>query len=224
VAATIAVQCRSINVEYRSASGSTAALDGVDLTVERGLMTVVAGPSGSGKSSLLRVIAGLQRPTSGSVVIGGRDVSRLRSGARRRLRRTAMGIVVQNPSDNLIEYLTAVEQVRLAARLRGTDPAEAAELLRTVGLADRAACLPAELSGGEQQRVAFAAAAVGSPLLLLADEPTAQLDDTSGRSLLDAVRGLIDAGTTVVMASHDLDAIAAADHVVRLRDGRVVER
>jgi putative ABC transport system ATP-binding protein len=134
-----------------------------------------------------------------------------------------MGIVLQNPADNLVEYLRAIEQVQLSARLRRVDPSEAHELLATVGLADRASCYPAELSGGEQQRVAFAAAAVGRPLVLLADEPTAQLDAVAGQHLLEAVRRLVDRGSTAVLASHDPAAIAAADDVVRLLDGRVVD-
>jgi ABC-type lipoprotein export system ATPase subunit len=135
-----------------------------------------------------------------------------------------MGIVLQSPADNLVEYLRAIEQVELSAQLRGTDPAEAADLIGAVGLADRADSYPAELSGGEQQRVAFAAAAAGEPRILLADEPTAQLDAVAGQALIDAVRALVARGTTVVIASHDAAVIAAADHVLRLRDGRVVDR
>jgi putative ABC transport system ATP-binding protein len=134
-----------------------------------------------------------------------------------------MSVVLQNPADNLVAYLRAHEQVELAARLRRADPSEAQELLAAVGLTDRTSCFPAQLSGGEQQRVAFAAAAIGPPLVLLADEPTAQLDAASGQRLLDAVRRLVDRGTTVVLASHDAAAIAAADRVVRLLDGRVVD-
>jgi putative ABC transport system ATP-binding protein len=217
-----AVECRGLAVDYRAAEGTVPALRDVDVTFGTGRFAVVAGPSGSGKSSLLRVLAGLQQPRAGSVLLGGVDLVHRRAGARRRLRRSSMGIVLQNPADNLVEYLRADEQVRLAARLRGVDTSEVPELLAAVDLAHRAACLPAELSGGEQQRVAFAAAAVGRPLLLLADEPTAQLDTVAGQHLLAAVRQLVDRGTTVVMASHDPAAIAAADDVVRLLDGQVV--
>jgi ABC-type lipoprotein export system ATPase subunit len=218
------VACRDLSVDYRTASGTVPALHEVDVDVGRGRLTVLAGPSGSGKSSFLRVLAGLQRPRAGSVVLRGQDIAHLRSGPRRRLRRSAMGIVLQNPSDNLVEYLRAIEQIRLAARLRRVDSSEAPELLDAVGLGDRATARLSELSGGEQQRIAFAAAAVGQPLLLLADEPTAQLDTVAGQHLLESVRRLVDRGSTVVLASHDPAVIDAADDVVRLLDGQVVDR
>ena len=216
-------RCLGVTVDYRTAAGASRALSAVDAEVAAGRLTVVAGPSGSGKSSLLRVLAGLLRPRSGSVLVDGVDLTRLRTGARRRRRRRAMGIVLQDPADNLVEYLGAREQIELAARLRGVDASDAAALLATVGLAERVDSRPAELSGGEQQRVAFAAAAVGTPSLLLADEPTAQLDAASGAALLDAMRGLVDGGATLVVTSHDPAVIAAADHAVHLREGRVVE-
>jgi ABC-type lipoprotein export system ATPase subunit len=133
-----------------------------------------------------------------------------------------MGIVRQDPADNLVDYLDALEQVELAARLRGSDPEEAAALLEVVGLTDRAHDRPAELSGGEQQRVAFAAGAVGRPVLLLADEPTAELDGGSGARLIESMRELVRRGSTLVVASHDPAVMAAADDLVSLRDGRVV--
>jgi ABC-type lipoprotein export system ATPase subunit len=215
-------RCRGLSVDYRTAAGVSHALSEVDVDFERGRLSVIAGPSGSGKSSLLRVLAGLHRPTTGTVVIDGADVTRLRAGPLRRLRRRAMGIVLQDPSDNLIEYLSAVEQVELAARLRGVDTGGAGALLDAVGLAGRSGSHPAELSGGEQQRVAFAAAAVGAPALLLADEPTAQLDSTAGAGLIEAMRRLVALGATLVVTSHDAAVIGAADHLVTLRDGQVV--
>jgi putative ABC transport system ATP-binding protein len=219
-----AAVCRALTVDYRTATGAVAALRAVDLTIQRDRLTVVAGPSGSGKSSLLRVLAGLLRPSAGCVMVGDEDIARLRAGPRRRLRRSTMGIVLQDPADNLVEYLRAREQVELSARLRRADPSEAPELLAAVGLTDRTTSFPHELSGGEQQRVAFAAAAVGRPLLLLADEPTAQLDAAAGQHLLEAVRQLVHRGSTAVLASHDPAAIEAADDVVWLLDGRVVDR
>jgi ABC-type lipoprotein export system ATPase subunit len=198
------------------------ALAEVDATFDRGRLSVVAGPSGSGKSSLLRVLAGLHRPSAGTVEVDGIELTRLRTGARRRLRRHAMGIVLQDPADNLVEYLTAREQVELAARLRRVDASLALGLLDAVGLRDRADSRPAALSGGEQQRVGFAAAAIGQPTLLLADEPTAQLDAVAGAQLVAAMRRLVKLGATLVVASHDPTVIDAGDHVLTLRDGRVV--
>ena len=220
-ASDLAASCDGVSVDYRTASGVVPALRDVDAAFARGRFSAVAGASGSGKSSLLRVLGGLQRPTAGRITVDGTELTRLRAGALRRLRRVAMGIVLQDPADNLVEYLSAVAQVELAARLRGTDSEEAAGLLDAVGLAPRADCMPEELSGGEQQRVAFAAAAVGRPALLLADEPTGELDAVAAGSLVDAMRGLIDGGATLVVASHDPAVIGAADHFVTLRDGRV---
>lgn len=218
----LVLAARGLTVEYRTAAGAATALHQVDLDVPHRALTVVAGPSGSGKSSLLRVVAGLQRPTAGQVDVGGVDLWSLRSGPRRRLRRNLMGIVLQAPADNLVDHLTALEQVELAARLRGAGHGDARDLLDAVGLADRVGCRPAALSGGEQQRVAFAAAAVGRPSVLLADEPTAQLDTAAGHALVGALRALVDRGTTVLVASHDAEVIGAADHLVTLADGRRV--
>jgi ABC-type lipoprotein export system ATPase subunit len=209
-------------VDYRLASGTVPALRGVDAEFERGRLSVITGPSGSGKSSLLRVLAGLQQPAAGQVEVDGTDLTRLRGRQRRWLRRRQLGVVLQDPADNLVAYLRAREQVALAARLRGADAGAAPALLDAVGLADRADCYPAELSGGEQQRVAFAAGAIGRPTLLLADEPTAELDADSAATLVSIMRGLVDRGVTLVVSSHDPAVVVAADDVVALRDGRVV--
>jgi len=217
-----AARCAGLDVDYVLPAGEVVhALRQVDAAFPRGRLSVVAGPSGSGKSSLLRVLSGLQRPRSGRIEIGGVDLTGLREARRRWLRRRTMGIVLQDPADNLVEYLRAHEQVELAARLRGADPAETAQVLDVVGLTDRAGSYPRELSGGEQQRVAFAAAAIGPPAVLLADEPTAELDGDAGATLVQAMQRLVEEGATLVVASHDPAVIAAADHPVTLRDGRV---
>jgi putative ABC transport system ATP-binding protein len=217
----VAARCRALDVEYSVASGTVLALRGVEASFERARLSVITGESGSGKSSLLRTLAGLQRPHAGHIEIGGRDITRLRPRDRRWLRRRELGVVLQDPADNLVAYLRAGEQVELAARLRGADRAEAPVLLDAVGLAGRHDRFPAELSGGEQQRVAFAAGAIGLPTLLLADEPTAELDAVAGATLVSIMRELVGRGATLVVASHDAAVVAAADHVVNLRDGRV---
>jgi ABC-type lipoprotein export system ATPase subunit len=211
-----------VTVRYPTRTGVVEAVRDVDAAFGRGRLTVLAGPSGSGKSSLLRTLAGLQAPARGSAVVDGVDLARLSAGVRRRFRRRAIGVVLEEPAANLLPRLRAEEQVTLAARLRGTPAGEAAELLGLLGLAERRRSYPEQLSGGEQQRVAFAAAAVGSPALLLADEPTAALDNRSAALVIEAMRHLVAAGRTLVAASHDPDVIAAADAVVALRDGRVV--
>jgi ABC-type lipoprotein export system ATPase subunit len=222
VLARTAAECHDLTVRHATAAGIVDALTDVSLTVAPHRLTVVAGPSGSGKSTLLRVLAGLQPPSEGRVLVDGADLDAIGARGRRRLRRRSIGIVLQNPGDNLVEYLSAIEQVRLAAQLRGSDRAEAERLLAAVGLSDRADRHPAELSGGEQQRTAFAAAVVGQPTLLLADEPTAQLDSRAAHDLVAAVRALVEQGCTALLASHDQTVIEAADDVVWLRDGRRV--
>ena len=214
----IALRCRALTVDH----GAVHAVRGIDVDIRQGRLTVVAGPSGSGKSSLLRALAGLDRAGSGTIEVAGADVTRWRAARRRRHRRQVMGIVLQEPAHNLLPYLTAREQLLLAARLRGAGGDDVDDLLATVGLAALADARPAALSGGEQQRVAFAAAAVGSPSIVLADEPTAALDADAGARLVDAMRALLARGSTIVVTSHDGSVIEAADDLVELRDGVVV--
>ncbi|MEU1176718.1 ABC transporter ATP-binding protein [Streptomyces sp. NPDC005820] len=219
---THAVQLTSVSRRYGAVDAPVAALDDVTLTLPRGSFTAVMGPSGSGKSTLLQCAAGLDRPTSGSVRIGGTELTALSERRLTLLRRERIGFVFQ--SYNLLPALTAAQNVALPLRLAGRRPAKAEvrEALRRVGLADRAGHRPAELSGGQQQRVALARALITRPEVLFGDEPTGALDSTTGREVLILLRGLADAhGQTVVMVTHDPVAASYADRVVFLVDGRV---
>lgn len=217
----LVVRCRGLCADYRTAAGTAPALRDVDAEVRRGRFTVVAGPSGSGKSTLLRILAGRLRPTAGEVEVVGVPLAGLHHRARRRLRRRSLGIVLQQPAANLLEGLTLLEQVELAARLRGVSGSEVPRLLAAVGLEGLGDLPVGALSGGQQQRGAFAAAAVGSPDLLLADEPTAQLDASAGHDLIEAMRALAGQGGTLIVASHDPAVIDAADDRIVLERGRV---
>jgi putative ABC transport system ATP-binding protein len=201
------------------------ALRGVTLSLPRGSFTALMGPSGSGKSTLLRLLACIDRADAGRVEIDGTEVTRLSRARRVRLRRKRLGFMFQSPPDNLLEYLTVRQHLQLGARLRGLsrrDP-QIDELLDALGLTSRAKHLPKQLSGGEQQRVAIAFAAVGPPALLVADEPTGQLDHSTVDSVLGAFAVLATRGVAVVAATHDPTVASAADRVVRMRDGRIEE-
>jgi putative ABC transport system ATP-binding protein len=220
-----AAVCSQVSKVYVIEDERIEALREVVKEFPAGRVSTIVGPSGSGKSSLLRILACVDRPTSGSVLIGGTEVSTLSVRRRRALRRTAVGYVFQNPVDNLIEYLTATDQLRLAARLRGVrpDPVEIDRLLTVLGLGHRADHLPVQLSGGEQQRLAFACAVIGRPAIVVADEPTAELDSASADRVLQAVHDLRAEGVAFLLSSHDPRVVETADHLLRLEHGRVVE-
>jgi putative ABC transport system ATP-binding protein/macrolide transport system ATP-binding/permease protein len=219
-----AATCRDVVKTYRTATESVTALDGVTLAVPRARVTVVVGPSGSGKSSLLRLLACIDRPDSGEVAVAGLRVDALRARARRRLRRREVAYLFQRPGENLLPYLGALEQVRLAAQLRGArvEDDELLDLLGRLGLADRAGHRPAQLSGGEQQRLAVACGVVGDPALVVADEPTAELDTAAAERVLTAMEELASSGVGFVLSSHDPRVMAIADGFVRLDHGRLV--
>ncbi len=217
----VLIRCVGVVKIYPAGSGRVQALRGVDLTIARGDAVVVAGPSGSGKSSLLRIIAGLDEPTAGVVEVDGVDLARVPRRRRRLVRSRLLSHVYQRPLDNLVSHETAVEQVQRVAVRRGAEPEAALEMLDRVGLAGRRDHRPGELSGGEQQRLAFARAAVGSPALIIADEPTAELDRASGRQVLDTIDALAAEGITVLVATHDRQVQERISHVVTLRDGAV---
>lgn len=222
---TPAAWCRCVQKLYRTADEVVVALTDVDKDFPVGRVTSIIGPSGSGKSSLLRILACVDRPTSGSVRIDGAEVGELGPRGRRALRRSSVAYVFQNPIDNLVEYLDVTEQLKLASRLRGVKPhaEEIDRLLHRLGLEGRATHKPVQLSGGEQQRVAVACAVVGRPAIVVADEPTAELDSASAERVLQAVHDMRDEGVAFILSSHDPAVVAASDHVLRLDHGRVVE-
>jgi ABC-type lipoprotein export system ATPase subunit len=220
------VICDNVVRSYRiSADDTVQALRGVDLALYPGTVTALIGPSGSGKSTLLRLLACVDRPDSGSIRIQHRDTARLSRARRVRLRRLRLGYMFQNPADNLLEYLTVRQHLRLAARMRGVSVrrGEIDELIERLGLAGRANNLPRQLSGGEQQRAAIAFAAVGPPALLVADEPTGQLDHDTVGDVLDAFAALARTGVAIVAATHDPIVAQHADRVVHMVDGRIEE-
>lgn len=219
------VACTEVTRTYQLDGSQVSALRGVSLTLAAGTITALMGPSGSGKSTLLRLLACLDRPDTGSVRIAGTEVAGLPRAGRTRLRRTRIGLLHQSPPANLLEYLTVREHLELGAALRGRsrqDP-QIPELLARLGLAERAGHLPRQLSGGEQQRTGIAFAAVGPPALLVADEPTGQLDHRTAVEVLAALRELARSGVTIVTATHDPEVARYADRVLWLRDGTIVE-
>jgi putative ABC transport system ATP-binding protein len=220
-----AVALDGITRTYRSKAGEVHALRGVTHAFPRGSFTAVMGPSGSGKSTLLQVAAGLDRPTRGEVRIGDVPIGKLKEAARTRLRRASMAFVFQ--SYNLLDALTAYENVALPARLAGrrVDRAAVLDALGRVGLDGLAKRRPTELSGGQQQRVAIARALYARPEVLFADEPTGALDRTTGRQVLELLRGAADDhDQTIVMVTHDPLAASYARTVLFLEDGLVVGR
>ena len=220
----LAAEAIGLTKVYGEGLAEVRALDGVDLQVPTGTFTAVMGPSGSGKSTLLHCLAGLDRPTSGTVRIGGTDLAALKDKELTRLRRDQVGFVFQ--AFNLIPTLTAEENIVLPLRLgrREPDGDWLDSVVTSLGLADRLGHRPAELSGGQQQRVAVARALVTRPQLVFGDEPTGNLDRASGTELLTLLRRSVDElGQTIVMVTHDPAAAANADRVWFLADGRVVD-
>jgi putative ABC transport system ATP-binding protein len=220
---SVMVEVADLVMRLPSGSGGPVTiLDGVTLAIPAGQFVAITGPSGSGKSTLLGLIAGLDRPTAGSIRVGGHDLGGLDEDALARLRRERIGYVFQ--SFHLIPTLTALENVAVPLELAGAaDPAgQAAARLGEMGLGDRARHYPAQLSGGEQQRVALARAVANRPALLLADEPTGNLDSATGARIIELlVAWNRDDGGTLVLVTHDPALAQHADRVVELRDGRV---
>jgi putative ABC transport system ATP-binding protein len=216
------IRIRDLSMRLASGGRSVTILDGVSLDVAGGEFVAVTGPSGSGKSTLLGLIAGLDQPTAGSISVDGVEVTRLSEDALARFRLARIGYVFQ--SYHLIPTLTAAENVAVPLELAGRPEAlaRARGLLAEVGLAERAHHYPAQLSGGEQQRVALARAVALRPPLLLADEPTGNLDSTTGAAIIEVMLRLRrERGSTLVLVTHDGALAAHADRTIGLRDGRV---
>ena len=222
------VDARELFAVYPSKTGGVAALQGLTLAVEELEICVVLGPSGSGKTTFMRVLAGLARPTAGSLVVAGVDLPNASERELGRYRRDVLGYADQHYWRALEGELTALELVALPLGLAGTPSEEAStracELLERVGLLDRADALPRELSGGEQQRIALCAAVSNRPRLLIADEPTGDLDEESAREVLSLLADLVsEQGSAALLVSHDPASTEIADRVVHIRDGRVSE-
>jgi len=220
------IVCKGLVKIYKVVDLETVALQGLDLDVRRGELLAIVGNSGSGKSTLLNILGGLDRPSAGRVYVGGKDLFELSDEQLARYRRDSVGFVWQQSSRNLIPYLTALENVRLPMVIAGTSFGARAkwaeELLAGVGLSDRMNSCSAELSGGEQQRVAIAVAMANRPELILADEPTGEVDSGAAQAIYSVFREISrNYGATVIIVSHDRTIASHVDRVVQLRDGRV---
>ncbi|QYO66590.1 ABC transporter ATP-binding protein [Leptolyngbya sp. 7M] len=220
------LQTEDLTKSYRIGKIDVPALRGVSLAVERGEFVAIMGPSGCGKSTLLHLLGGLLSPTSGSIVIDGEDISKLSDAKRTEIRRRKIGFVFQR--FNLFPTLTAEGNLKLAERIHsgngGGDAAGRREVLRLLKLEDKMHHKPLEMSGGEQQRVALARAVINSPAIILADEPTGNLDTENSAIVLDMFRKLNkEFSQTIIMITHNPEAAAVCSRTIRMRDGRVDE-
>jgi ABC-type lipoprotein export system ATPase subunit len=225
VADTSVLRARGLRKEYGRGEGLVRAVDGVDLDIDAGETVAVMGPSGCGKSTLLHLLGGLDRPSGGEVSLNGHRIDDIGETALARMRRTDVGFVFQ--AFHLMEELTAIENVELSALLAGRSPRaarrRAEELLEQVGVTDRARFLPSALSGGQRQRVAIARALSNEPLVVLADEPTGNLDSAATLDVLQLFESLHESGQTLVIVTHDARIAATADRMISMRDGAFVD-
>jgi ABC-type lipoprotein export system ATPase subunit len=222
---TSVLRARGLRKAYGKGEGLVRAVDGVDLDIGAGETVAVMGPSGCGKSTLLHLLGGLDRPSDGEVSLNGRRIDDLGEKALAQMRRTDVGFVFQ--AFHLMEELTAIENVELSALLAGRSPRaarrRAVDLLEQVGLAERARFLPSALSGGQRQRVAIARALSNEPLVVLADEPTGNLDSAATLDVLRLFERLHESGQTLVVVTHDARIAATADRLISMRDGAFVD-
>lgn len=223
---TAVLQLVGVTQQYGEGEASVSALSGVDLTVSRGELVAIMGASGSGKSTMLSIAGGLQKPTTGEVIVEGTYLSTASAAELAQLRRRSLGFVFQD--FNLIPTLTALENVTLPLELDGFRARAARragrDALASVGLEDRVNAYPDDLSGGQQQRVAIARAVVGGRRLILADEPTGALDSVTGEAVMKMLRTRIDQGAAGILVTHEARHAAWADRIVFLRDGRIVDQ
>jgi putative ABC transport system ATP-binding protein len=219
------IRARDVRLSFGKGEGLVRAVDGVDLDVAAGEMVAVMGPSGCGKSSLLQMIGGLERPTSGEIWVDGQRIDRMRERPLARMRRDTIGFIFQ--AFQLMDELTALENVELPALLAGRSPRVArrlaTKLLEDVGLADRVTHLPSALSGGQRQRVAVARALINEPAVVLADEPTGNLDSAATLDVLRLFENLGKAGQTLIMVTHEPRIAATAGRLISMRDGQFVD-
>ena len=220
----VVLQTTELRREYRIGKDTVTALGGVDIEIQRGEFVAIMGPSGCGKSTLLNLLGGLDQPTAGRVMLDGNDLSDFNEEQLAKMRREKMGFVFQR--HDLFPVLTARENIEFPMLLDGVEPGlrrnQATQLLARVGLADKADHLPDELSGGQQQRIGLARSLANNPLILLADEPTGNLDSATAAEVMTMLIDLVrDAGLTLIMVTHDAESAERADRVLRLKDGRL---
>jgi putative ABC transport system ATP-binding protein len=222
---TAAVEARSVTKSYESDGTRVDAVCALSLTIEKGEFVAITGPSGSGKSTLLHLLGGLDQPTSGEIEVGGRMLSALSASQRAEVRNLQIGFVFQ--FFNLLPGLTVAENVGLPAMIAGrrasTSEPRVADLLELVGLGDKSHRFPSQLSGGEQQRVAIARALMMEPAVVLADEPTGNLDTSAGNQVVELLKQCHAAGQTIVLVTHDVRIATQTERVIFVRDGEIVD-